>query len=404
VLFDRAHFERNYVKEKSPYFTPMKTFPNQRHLFPEKAVAGYLNGASRAPQLKSVAAAARHAIRWREEQAGMPIPVFFSTPKDIKAEFAQLVNCPEPERIAMIPAASYGIATVAKNISLSARQNIIVVQDQFPSNYYSWAEKCKAAGAELRVVMRPEAGVVGSWSDHVLEAIDANTAAVAIAHIHWADGTLYDLAAIRQRTDEVDAWLVIDGTQSLGAVPFDVQNIRPDALVAGGYKWLMGPYGCGYAYYGERMDNGSPLEENWINRAGSEDFRQLVNYRDDYRALAGRYSVGEHSNFLMGPMQLVGLQQVNAWEPANVQAYTASLWATVEDQLRELGVTVPTDRAHHLVGLRLPAHASADRLAAALDRRGLMVSYRGDSVRVSPNVYNTQEEMAELLGAVRESV
>jgi len=379
----------------------MTLFPSQRNLFPEKAVAGYLNGASRSPQLKSVAAAARHALWWREEHAGMPIPAFFSTVRDVKAEFAKLINCPEPERVAMIPAASYGIATAAKNLPLARGQNIIVVQDQFPSNYYAWAERCKATGAELRVIMRPEAGAKGSWTDHVLEAVDAQTAAVAIAPVHWADGTPFDLRAIRERTTDVDAWLIVDGTQSLGALPFDVAEIRPDALIAGGYKWLMGPYGCGYAYYGERMDNGSPLEENWINRAGSEDFRNLVNYRDDYRPLAGRYSVGEHSNFLMGPMQLVALQQVNAWEPANVQRYTAGLWAGVEGMLAELGVHLPAERAHHLVGLRLPAHIDGDRLAKEIERRGLMLSFRGDAMRVSPNVYNTPEEMAELVGAMK---
>ena len=81
----------------------------------------------------------------------------------------------------------------------------------------------------------------------------------------------------------------------------------------------MGPYGCGYAYYGERMDNGTPLEENWINRAGSEDFRNLVNYQENYRPFANRYSVGEHSNFIMTPMQVAGLQQVNAWGQENIQ-------------------------------------------------------------------------------------
>ncbi|MFK8163547.1 MAG: aminotransferase, partial [Lewinella sp.] len=160
------------------------------------------------------------------------------------------------------------------------------------------------------------------------------------------------------------------------------------------------PYGHGYAYFGERMDNGTPIEENWINRAGSEDFRNLVNYVDDYRPLAGRYAVGEHSNFLMAPMQLVALQQVNAWGPARIQSYCAGLWKGVEPMLRELGVHIPTERVHHLVGLRLPASIDPDKLAAEFGKRKLMVSYRGDAVRVSPNVYNTEEEMIRMAMAV----
>lgn len=381
----------------------MAQLNNQRLLFPEKAVAGYLNGASRSPQLKSVAAAARHALWWREENAGMPISAFFDNVQLVRQEFARLVNCADFNRIALVPSASYGIATAAKNMPLSEGQNIIIVEDQFPSNYYAWAKRCSETGAELRVVARPEKGADDDWSDRVLAAIDHNTAAVAIANVHWADGTIFDLKAIRSRTNDVGAWLIVDATQSLGAFPTDIREFQPDVLCSGGYKWLMGPYGCGYAYFGERMDQGTPIEENWINRAGSEDFRNLVNYRDDYRPLAGRYSVGQHSNFLMMPMQLAALQQVNAWGGAGIQEYCAGLWSAVEPLLNKTGIQLPEERAHHLVGLKLPASINTERLTEAIDRRGLSVSYRGDAMRVSPNCYNTEAEMAELAGALLQS-
>ncbi len=223
---------------------------------------------------------------------------------------------------------------------------------------------------------------------------------MAVANVHWADGSLFDLKALRTRTNDVDAWLVLDATQSIGAMPFDVEDVQPDALIAGGYKWLMGPYGCGYAWYGPRMDNGKPIEENWINRAGSEDFRNLVHYQSEYRPLASRYCVGQQSNFLMLPMQIAGLAQVNAWGGDRIQAYCANLWSVITDQLQELGVGIPADRAHHLVGLSLPAGMNRDRLVAEFNRRRLHVSYRGDAVRVSPNVYNTEEEMMHLLMAI----
>ena len=368
-----------------------------RQLWPEPATKGYLNGASRAPQLKSVAAAAREAVAWREENPGMPIPHFFEGPQAVKAEFAQLIGCPEVERIALVPSASYGLATVAKNLPIARGDNLIVVAEQFPSNYYVWKELCAANGAELRVIAKPAMDSEQGWSDSVLEAIDTRTAAVAIGQLHWADGSLYDLNALRIRTNEVDAWLVVDGTQSVGAYPINVSKLPLDALVCAGYKWLQGPYGCGYAYYGERMDNGKPLEENWINRAGSENFAQLVNYQDDYRPLAGRYSVGEHSNFLMMPMQLAALQQVNAIGPATVQSHDAALWQTIADDLAAIGVLLPEQRAHHLVGLRLPKHLDVSALAANLVAKGISVSYRGDAVRVSPNVYNTADDLALLL-------
>ena len=371
----------------------------QRHLFPLRDDDAYLNGASRSPQLRAGAEAARRALQWREENSGMPIEAFFEPVQQLKASFAQLIHAAEPDRVALIPAASYGIATVAKNLPLSAGQEVLVAQHQFPSNYYAWHRLCAAAGATLRSVARPTHSSE-SWTDRLLQAITPRTAAVAIAHVHWADGSRFDLLALRRRTDEVGAWLVIDGTQSIGALPFDVEHLRPDALVAGGYKWLLGPYGTGYAWYGPRMDDGVPLEENWINRAGSHEFHRLADYRHDYRPLAARYSVGEHSNFIGVPMQQAALDQLNRWTPEGVQAYTAALWEPVVHELYALGIELKPERAHHLVGLRLPDHLPLERVKQAFLNRNISVSYRGDSVRVSPNVYNRVEELQLLVEAL----
>ncbi|MBB4077403.1 selenocysteine lyase/cysteine desulfurase [Lewinella aquimaris] len=371
----------------------------QRHLFPLADYDAYLNGASRSPQLNAGAEAARQALQWREENSGMPIDAFFSPVERLRESFAGLIGAQEPERIALIPAASYGIATVARNLPLRAGQNIIVAQDQFPSNYYAWHRLCQEAGAHLITVARPTGDQ--DWSEAIIDAINADTAAVAMAQVHWSDGTLFDLASIRRRTDAFGSWLIVDGTQSIGAYPFDVECIRPDALIAAGYKWLLGPYGCGYAWYGPRMDGGVPLEENWINRAGSQHFSQLANYQNDYRPLAGRYSVGEHSNFLSIPMQQAAIDQLRAWQPEGVQAYTAALWAEITDDLANLKITLPRKRANHLVGLRLPRNIAVERVEEEFRARHISVSYRGDAIRVSPSVYNRPEEMDRMVDALR---
>jgi selenocysteine lyase/cysteine desulfurase len=123
-----------------------------------------------------------------------------------------------------------------------------------------------------------------------------------MGHIHWADGTLFDLVAIRKKAHSLGAKLIIDGTQSVGALPFSVQEIQPDALICAGYKWLMGPYSIGMAYYADSFNDGQPLEYNWINRLNSEDYSQLVNYQDSYKPKADKYSVGESSNFNLPPV------------------------------------------------------------------------------------------------------
>ncbi|MEM7574375.1 MAG: aminotransferase class V-fold PLP-dependent enzyme [Bacteroidota bacterium] len=375
----------------------------QRDLFSLAPGDGFLNGAYMSPQLKSVHAAGIHALQQKNRPGNIRPNHFFEPVEELKKSYAQLIDCPEPTRIALIPAVSYGMATVAHNLPLNKGQNVVIPSGQFPSNYYSWSRRCEESGAELRIIECPEtSGDRGlAWTDALSAAIDQNTALLACGHLHWADGTLYDLPQLRAVTKKVGAWLIIDGTQSVGALPFSVAEFQPDALICAGYKWLMGPYACAYAYYGPVFDEGKPIEDNWINRQNSDDFKNLVNYQPAYRPGAARYGVGEHSNFLSVPMQLVAIQQLLSWTPEKIQEYCAHLWQTILPDLEALGIRLQQRPAHHLVGIRLPQHFQADQLPAELAKRNLSVSFRGDAIRVAPNVYNRVDEMARLLDALR---
>jgi len=168
-------------------------------------------------------------------------------------------------------------------------------------------------------------------------------------------------------------------------------------LICAGYKWLLGPYGLGVAYYGEAFDNGKPVEENWINRLNSEDFTKLVDYEERYQEGALRYEVGEHSNFILVPMLLTALRQLNEWGPERIQQYCQDLVDPIIPQLTEHGFWIEDKqyRANHLFGIRhnsIPVEILKKELTAA----GIFVSYRGTSVRVSPYVHNSLEQM-ELL-------
>lgn len=297
------------------------------------------------------------------------------------------------------------MATVARNVRLHAGQNVVVAHAQFPSNVYGWRRKCGDSGASLRTVAPPD-GAEGrgrEWNARLLEAIDGDTALVALGHVHWADGTRFELEAIGERARAVGALLVVDGTQSVGAMPFDVGRIRPDALVCASYKWLFGPYGLGLAWYGERFDGAEPLEETWLARRGSEDFARLVDYADDYQPGAARFDVAERSSFVLMPMLIAALEQVLAWGPENVQAYCGELTRGLIADARALGYTVEDEasRGAHLFGLRAPAGGDPARLQAALRERRVAVSLRGDAVRVAPNVYNTPDDVAALADALR---
>jgi len=378
---------------------------NQRDKFSIPKGTTYLNCAYMSPLLKSVEKAGKIGIEKKRDPFSLTPHDFFSGSEPLREEFAKLVNVKNPRRIVIIPSVSYGMATVARNIRLNSGHKIIVATEQFPSNYYCWQRTTMETGSKLVAIAPPDEleNRGKNWNMRILEAIDSSTKVVALGNVHWADGTRFDLEAIRKRTRDVGALLIIDGTQSVGALPFDVQKIQPDALVCGGYKWLMGPYSMGMAYYSEYFNDGQPIEENWLNRKNSEDFTALVNYQIDYQPDALRYEVGEHSNFILVPMMVNALKQINKWKPENIQRYCQKISKSAIRELRSLGYWIESEeyRGHHLFGVRFPKNMSMDSLKEKIKRKNISVSFRGNSMRVAPNVYNDERDFEKLLGVLR---
>jgi selenocysteine lyase/cysteine desulfurase len=360
----------------------------------------YLNCAYMAPLPKVVEKAGLKALRSKRNPVDITPQGFFSDTEILRAEYARLINVQDPKRIVVIPSVSYGLATVARNLNIKKDQHIIVASEQFPSNYYPWQSLCKETGASIKTVSAPEdfSNRGKRWNEKILEAINTQTRAVAIGNVHWADGTRFDLAAIRKRTKEVGALLIIDGTQSVGALPFDAQKIQPDALICAGYKWLLGPYSIGLAYYGEYFNDGKPIEESWMNRLNSEDFSGLVSYQDNYQPGMLRYEVGEHSNFSLTPMMIKAVEQLNKWKPERIQEYCQSITKDSIAQLKEKGFLIEDEayRGHHLFGMRLPQGVDLIKVKEALLKHKIYVSFRGSSLRVAPNVYNTEKDLQRL--------
>ncbi len=370
---------------------PLFSLPDDLH---------YLNCAYMSPLARPVEAAGVAGMQRKRVPSTIGPEDFFAQSDAARRLFARLVHA-EAERVALIPAASYGLATVARNVPVRRGQNLVVVHEQFPSNVYPWMRLAREAGAELRVVRPPEHGLRGArWNERLLEALDADTALVALGAVHWADGTRFDLDAVGARAREVGAVFVVDGTQSVGALPFDVRTTQPDALICAGYKWLLGPYSIGVAYFGPRFDDGVPLEENWIGRRGSERFDGLVQYEEAYQPGAVRFDVGERSNFILVPMLVAALELLHAWGVANVRAYCAALTRDLLREARDLGFVIEDVVEPHLFGVRVPPRLSMERLREALAARNVAVSLRGDAIRISPHVYNDAADVEALREAL----
>jgi selenocysteine lyase/cysteine desulfurase len=167
------------------------------------------------------------------------------------------------------------------------------------------------------------------------------------------------------------------------------------------YKWLLGPYSMAFMWVAPEWREGRPLELNWITRAGSEDFARLVDYTDAFQPGARRYDVGEPSNFALLPTATEAMTQISEWDPAAIGAYAATLTGRVAARADELGLGLapPPVRSPHLLGVRV-AGGDPVRLARGLREAGVHVSVRGDAIRVSAHVFNTEADVDRLFDAL----
>ena len=371
---------------------------SQRHLFDIPENVAYFNCAYMSPLLKGVVAAGQQGVAAKAQPWQITPPDFFATPEKARGLFAQLIGATADD-IASIPACSYGMAVAAANLPVSRGQHIVVLEDQFPSNVYPWRQLAAERGAE--VVTVPRGGNQG-WTPRLLDAIDDRTAVAALPHCHWTDGGLIDLDAVSKRCREVGAALALDLTQSIAAMPFDVRIIQPDFAVAASYKWMMGPYSLGFMYVAPRWQDGRPLEHNWIARLGSEDFARLVDYQTDFQPGARRFDVGEGANFALMPMAVTALEQLLEWGVEEIAATLKTKTAEIAARAAPLGMTASDAslRAGHFLGLRFPSGVP-NGLLAKLAELDVHVSVRGDSMRVTPHVYNDDNDTDRLMDALR---
>jgi selenocysteine lyase/cysteine desulfurase len=375
--------------------------PCKRDEFDIPSDVTYLNCAFMGPLSHRVVQAGHEGLARKTQPWKITPEDFFTSIERLRELFAQLIGG-DADGVALLPSVSYGTAIAASNLPLSRGQEIVVLAEQFPSNIYVWQDLAAQTGASLHTVPFPSDG---DWTSMIIEAIHGSTRVVTVPNCHWTDGSAIDLVAVGARAREVGAALVVDGSQSIGALPFEVARAQPDFVVTGTYKWLLGPYSQAMMWVSPRFRSGRPIEHNWITRANSRDFSSIVNYTEELNPGARRYDVGEVSNFGLVPASLAALEQTLDWGVESIYS-TIHPWidalASGAERL-DLGVPDAEHRSGHLLGLRLMGRDPRP-LVSKLTEAKVFVSVRGDSIRVSPHVYNDASDIDRILELLEEFI
>ncbi|WP_328619192.1 aminotransferase class V-fold PLP-dependent enzyme [Streptomyces sp. NBC_00354] len=372
--------------------------PNARELFDIPDGIAYFNTASLAPTLRTGLVAGEGALLKRAQPWRIQSADWFTAAEERRALFAELIGTAADD-IALVPATSYGFAVAAANLTAQAGSRVLVLAGEYPSGIYTWWRFAERTGASMLTVDR-EPGQ--TWTEAVLGALaahDDGVAVVSVPRVHWTDGALLDLDRIAEATRAAGAALVVDASQSAGAIPIDMRTLQPDFLVSVGYKWLLGPFGLGYLYVAPEHQEGRPLEENWILRKDSQDFARLVDYRTEYQPGARRFDVGARTAFEITPMAIAALEQLSAWTVPRIAVTLAATTARIASAARERGLPVPAPRGPHMLGITVP-EGLQQRVVAALEEANVFVGARGPAIRISPHLHTTGADIDQLLTAL----
>ena len=374
---------------------------SQRALFEIPRSVCYLNSASYSPlPLRTLdagrAAVARKGTPWTLDWS-------FATQQYERARTAaaRLINA-DASDIALISSVSYGVATAAKILTIARGTRVIVLEDDHSSPVLEWRARADAGGFTVETVRRPDDG---DWTAAVLGTIARPGAPpvslASISSVHWSDGGLIDVEQIAVALRQQGESFLIDATQSAGVLAIDVRHLDPDFVIFPTYKWLLGPYGRAFLYVAKRHQGGVPLEQT---ASGRRDVRAEnavyfgdLSYVDDAR----RYDMGERDHFISMEMASIGIETMADWGAAAVAERLAMLTDRIADGLRAAGVSTPERhvRAPHILSLSFK-EGLPKGLTEGLASDGVYVAARLGRLRVSPHVYNDEDDADRFVAAL----
>jgi len=363
----------------------------------------YLDCAAQGPFPRETAEEVRRALRLKEHPEEISETLFQEFPDRARAAIARLLGC-NPANIALGSGASHGINIAARGLPLKNGDEVLIPQGEFPANLFPWVG-LREEGIGVRIAAPSKPGRVVTAQD-MIDAIGPRTRAVSVSLVAFASGYRVDLQAIGDACRARDLFLVVDGAQGVGAVDFRVADHAIDILAVSGYKWLFGPYGTGFTYVNPRMlDRLKVTAVNWLTVEGADQPARRSPFEMRFREGARRFDIPETASFLNLSALAASVEFVNRVRVSTIEAHARRL---LESLLRGVGRTrlrVVSDltaaRRSTILGLEAPTIEDTRAIYRRVRQKGIVVSLRDNLIRVSPNIYNSTEDIDRFLMAAQ---
>jgi selenocysteine lyase/cysteine desulfurase len=344
---------------------------------------------------------AREAIaRWAEDAAANGDAYYPGWTKQIEAlrgRAAGLIGA-QTDEIALVSNTTSGINLVAEGFPWAPGDNVVLPDNEFPSNQYSWLHLADR-GVEVR---RVAAGNAPGLVNRLAAACDSRTRIVSVSWVGYANGWRHDLDQLADVVHSRGALLFVDAIQGLGVFPLDVAQTPLDFLAADGHKWLLGPEGAGIFYLRrEHLDRLRPLGLGWNSVVHCHDFSRI---ELALKPAATRYEGGSAN--VPGLLGLgASLELLLEFGPAALAERILEITDLACRRLSSIGATIHSDRAAgHASGIVVFELPGRDPVAVRRHclQRGVVLSCRAGRLRISPHAYNDAGDLDRLVEALQE--
>ena len=364
-----------------------------RELFPAAKKYAYLNSAAVAPVPTIAIEAVNKQLRDVSENGSTNFLDWVATKNRAREIIAAMLKI-KPEQIAFMRNTSDGFATAANGLKWNAGDNIVSFAREFPANFYAWRRIRDAFGVEIRLCPERDGRID---LDEFIELIDGNTKLVAISAVQFASGFRADLERIGRAARKFDALFAVDIIQAFGTTPFDLEAQFVDIAAGASHKWLCSPEGCGILYLSDRArERVEPTLVGWIS---VEDGWNFEDTEQPFRpnALAWETGTGAASLFYGLEQSAKLLHETGA---ERIEGYLADLTDYLCELLAGKNYGIVSSRASReksqIVCIVNNDGIAPNEIAKRLESENIIVSPRGDRIRIAPHFFNNREDIERL--------
>jgi selenocysteine lyase/cysteine desulfurase len=357
----------------------------------------YLNSAAVSPLPKAAVEAVSSQLNDVASHGSAHYTEWIATKERSRTLLAGMLNV-RPEQVAFMRNTSDGLAAIANGIEWKRDDNIVSFEGEFPANFYPWRMVRDRYGVELRLCPERDGRIE---LDELTGLIDANTKLVAISATQFASGFQADLERIGRAARAVDALFVVDIIQALGAKGFDLPAQFVDVASGASHKWLCSPEGCGILYISDRARE--ILEPSFVGWISVETPWDFADREQPFKPNALAYESGTGTSALFYGLE-ESLKLLNEVGLEKIDSYLLELTDQLCDSLAGTN--------YNLVSSRVPGEKSAivcvqhidgihpNEIAKRLQEQNIIVSPRGDRLRIAPHFYNNSEDVDRLIDAL----